>query len=110
MKRTKIKYRKKGKNIEILDIENVATIEEIEKEFGVKVSNQYFSEHPNYSQIEEFISINFIGDYNSHMYKIPIMQSKENFQEMIEQMKAAGKRLCEIKNKIEQSEIYEVLI
>lgn len=106
MKRTTVKYRKTvDGHIELMAIENVATRKEIEEEFGKEVARLYFGSLPSYRK----------ADYNllcaNGEFLDPGILSKEKFESLIKIMKAAGKRLQEIKKAIAaHKDVFEIEI
>ena len=111
MKRTKIKYRVTADNmIEILDIENVASREELKKEFGEEVTRIYTSKFPYYYR--DFIPFTdsskkgvliFTPEaiFNVIYLRERCFYTKANFELRIQLMKQAGKKLQQIKKDVE---------
>lgn len=103
MKRTEITYTKTmdGK-IMIKDIKNVATLDQIEKEFGEKIKYLYGRSTPHYYMCT-FSYNNYINILNNERYKLAKgdVMTKEYFNHCINGMKAAGNRLQKIKETVE---------
>jgi len=109
MKRTKIKYRDLGDEVEIVAIENAASTREILKEFGKKVSDRYGSGGPWYSDVgykdneDYYFYFPFYSDR-------PIRKRKHDFSKFITTLKAAGERLQRIVREEREKEIKELVI
>jgi len=106
MKRTEIKYVNllDGK-IKILEISNVASIEDIRKNYGDMVADKYMAFTPNYTTISTVKHVKVALRLKAttkqgpavlfHVWPDGIM-IKEHFSEIVAQLKTAGQRLSEI--------------
>lgn len=112
MKITKIFYKKLDEEkILFVRAENVATIEQIQNEFGWPISEEYKTGAPCYAQDEEgdiniCLSLGPAEELNSRsMWLIKDhIYTKEEFQQRIATMKAAGLRFTRIKEKFQGAE------
>jgi len=116
MKVTEIKYKKmENDEIQITSIKNCADLIEIEKEFGKKVRTEYQDTHgPRYSE-NGFGSVMVVNTTNKDAVfcgtlSVGGIYSKEAFQDFITTMKAAAKRLIEIRKEHEASKVKTIKI
>ena len=109
MKRTKIKYRDLGDEVEIVAIENAANTAEILEKFGKKVSDRYLDGGNWYHHIGFKDAEDYYFYFPGHMNQ-PGRMSKQEFGKFITTLKAAGKRLQRIVREEREKEIKEVVI
>lgn len=112
MKRTKIHYKIVGDsphNIKITGWDNAATPNELQREFGNKVVDEYLRSNrrigPRYYGYEGYLSIITIDGYYS-LYRGAFV-SRDQLDKAIVIMKQAGKRLQRI---VQEETTYTVII
>lgn len=106
MKRTEIDYIVEGDLIQITDIKNVATLNEIEDHFGASILKMYKEGKPRYFEMK----------YDPGRVKVYVPQStlpirfhigsvfsKDKFTQLIKMMKESGERLGKIKMLVEKT-------
>jgi hypothetical protein len=105
MKLSVVKYKKLADdNILIVGFDNIATLSKLIKVCGNEVERVYTDENPKYLRVDgKKIKV------NDKEYVIDQVLTKDEFQEMITTMKAAGNRLMDIKSKFDDT-VYEVKI
>lgn len=109
MKQTKIKYQllADGK-IKIVAIENVATMDEIGKEFGNEVERLYWNSDDCYRLHD---NVCFISNRDNRLQmKVGSLIEKEQFSVAVTGMKKAAARLIEIRQKVAEYEVKEIVI
>ena len=100
MKRTEITYKEIGNDqVEILDIQNVATQADIQKEFGTRIQKEYVSDAPLFTKMSSRGIWIRHDKQRSAVFEIKIgdEMSKVHFQKIITTMKTAGQRLVDIR-------------
>lgn len=112
MKQTKITYITINDKVAITGIKNVASIEELKKEFPVAIISEYIGGYPHYYTdrhnliIKEHPPKETIKTVESELEEL---FSKEDFECIVRVMKQSGKRLCQLikwhNEKIEQHKI-----
>ena len=117
MKRTEIKYVKDGDGIKVININNVATFEEIAEQYGDKIAKMYIEDAPSYylrcilgkrTLTVNTENLNWIGSYRM-MDDGSLCFDADGFSTFISILKAAGNRLIEIA-KANQPEEKTILI
>lgn len=100
MKRTEIKYvNLPDGTIKILEINNVASLADIEENYGRKVAGKYVDYYPYYlSYGHETVQLRRnSGDVlPTDVLKPGFIRTKEQFSGIVAALKAAGNRLSEI--------------
>ena len=117
MKRTEIKYVKEGDSIKIVEVNHVATFEDIAERYGDKIAKMYIEDAPSYylryilgkrTLTVNTENLNWIGSY-----RMPddgsLCFDADDFSQFISILKAAGNRLIEIA-KANQPEEKTILI
>ncbi len=108
MKRTVIKYKPCGEKVQIVGIENVASLDDISEEFGKDVAEIYSRMRPIYTKFGcRGVSIDFGAKFS--WFEISSYIEKEEFSWLIRLMKAAGNNLEKAKKQAKE-EVKEVII
>lgn len=108
MKQTVIKYQNLvDGQIKIVAIENAATMDEIEKEFGLEVSRVYQT-GDRYRLFDEDCLIS--AETELIQIRAGAIIGKPHFSRIITEMKKAAARLIEIRQKVAEYEVKEIII
>ena len=105
MKQSVIKYQRLiNEEIKIVGFEYVATLNRIEKLFGVSVGKVYSDTIPSYNKIDSnSITIKMRADAEPLVLKVNDVLTKDLFQEVISKMKIAGRALMDIKEQVDDT-------
>jgi len=105
MKQSVVKYVKlPDGQIKLVGFDHIATGNRLIRQFGAEVRKVYTSDGPWYLKANPMAIL-----INDEEFKVGQVLSKETFQDMVSSMKVAGKRLMEIKDKID-TRVHEVKI
>ena len=115
MKTTRIKYKMlKNDNIQITDIQNVASLKELKEAFGEKIVTEYLYCQNKlkylrlYEQISDFRVYEQITDQGDYLFVGQII-NKKFFDNIVFRMRKAAERLIKIR-KEQENKIYTVEI
>jgi hypothetical protein len=92
--------------IQLISIENVASRDELLNEFGEEETRVYLDGSPNYIRAGSVL-LRSGGEYRSVWSGF---YTKEDFNQIVSQMKEAGERLKEIREKVAKQTTFTVLI